>query len=234
MKRTTLTLAALLAIILTGCGHTNNLGKYDLSRQDIYFEEIVTPEASEVRIVYPETEEHEETAFNVVEAVATVAGALILESHTESKLHNAANPEDVAKSISLGIEKGLAKYLWAKPVRTLYDDTRYIVTTKLTDCAISSSPLGVYLTVEAVAEITDRLSGETVWENRESKEMPMQWSPGFYGLLENNTLGKIAQAAELASVSEEQIAEAVRKAAESVGQDMSETLREDVREARAD
>lgn len=232
MKKYSIAVVLMALALLAGCGHINNLDKYDLNGKSMFFEESVSSDVNDVRIVYPSSKKSDSSGYNIVEEVASMAGAMILTSATKNKLRNAANPRAIAGGVSRGIEKGLVRYLYARPVRRLDDATRFIVTTTLTECEIVSTAYGVYLKVYAETRITDRMSGEIVWENCEAERVALRRSPSLYSVTDDNTAGKVTQAAELLSLSESEIREVMVAAAEDIGASMSETFREDLIEAR--
>jgi len=87
----------------------------------------------------------------------------------------------------------------------------------------------VSLYVHSTASITKRTTGEMVWENSETKTIPLEDNTG--NTTKNKSLENVFSAIQLAALDPNQIKKLVEDAADDVGTYMAETLREDVVEA---
>ncbi len=220
-----------LSFLLVQCSHVNNLHKYNLSGETLYFEEIISSSASEVEIVYETGKSEEDSTSSFTEDIATAVGASILSAETERKLRRAADPRLIVENVSFGIEDGLVKYLRAESTRELDDRSNFIVTTILDECKLRASSHGVYISVRAETKITDRNTGSLVWENSERESVPLRKTGYPYHRNTDRTIKNITIAADLSTLSEEQIRGAVESASIEVGREMGETLRRDIIEA---
>ena len=226
MKKLYFFLLAAISVLLYSCGSTNNLADYDLRQQTIFFDEIVAMTSAQVEIVHSNNKQAK-TELDVLGEIATSIGKAVLTNETEAKLREAARPRLVVDDISNGVENALVKYLMVVPSRTLDMDAKFVVTTTLEELKILSTTGGVYMRCKATVTITDRQSGGLVWENTEAENVPIRRSYSS----SNNTAATIAQAADLASLSQEEMEQAVESASNEVGRLMTETLRQDINEA---
>ena len=195
-------LAALCALSLTACVHTNNLDKYEVSNATVFFEEIVTPGAMNMEIIHaePENPEKKKSAIEVIGDVASGIGTAIAANAAEEKLIRATNPDSIAFAISVGVEQMLTKYYNIHATQTLDEKSSYIVTTRLDEIVFSSSPEGMFLKVEATVTMTDRASAGIVWRNQESETVSLsRWYESL--LNSSSTLANLGQTARLASLS---------------------------------
>lgn len=226
MKKLYFFLLAVISVLLYSCGSTNNLADYNLRQQTVFFDEIVAMTSAQVEIVHSNNKQAK-TELDVLGEIATSIGKAVLTNETESKLREAARPRLVVDDISNGVENALVKYLMVVPSKTLDMDAKFIVTTTLEELKILSTTGGVYMRCKATVTITDRQSGGLVWENTEAENVPIRRTYAS----SNNTASTIAQAADLASLSQEEMEQAVESASNEVGRLMTETLREDINEA---
>jgi uncharacterized small protein (DUF1192 family) len=215
------------AVLLYSCGSTNNLSDYKLNEETVFFDEIVAMTSAQVEIVHNNNNKTDKSDLDVLGDIAASIGKAVLTSGAEEKLRNAAKPRLVVEDISYGVEQALVKYLMIKPTKVLDMDARFIVNTTLEELKILSTTNGVYMRCKATVSITDRQTGGLVWENTEAENVPIRKTYGS----SNATAATIAQAADLASLSEEEMEQAVESASNEVGRLMAETLRKDISEA---
>jgi uncharacterized small protein (DUF1192 family) len=215
------------AVLLYSCGSTNNLSDYKLNEETVFFDEIVAMTSAQVEIVHNTNNNTDKSDLDVLGDIAASIGKAVLTSGAEEKLRNAAKPRLVVEDISYGVEQALVKYLMIKPTKVLDMDARFIVNTTLEELKILSTTNGVYMRCKATVSITDRQTGGLVWENTEAENVPIRKTYGS----SNTTAATIAQAADLASLSEEEMEQAVESASNEVGRLMAETLRKDISEA---
>jgi len=228
LKKLNLALFAVAALVLYSCGSTNHLSDYKLNEETVFFEEIVAMTSAQVEIIHnSNTDKTDKSDLDVLGEIATSIGKAVLTSSAEEKLRNAAKPRLVVEDISYGVEQALVKYLMIKPTKVLDMDARFVVSTTLEELKILSTTNGVYMRCKATVSITDRQTGGLVWENTEAENVPIRNSYSS----SNTTTSTIAQAADLASLSEEEMEQAVESASNEVGRLMAETLRKDINEA---
>lgn len=224
-----LVLVFILNLALISCSHTNYIKRYNLRGESIYFEERVTTKATQVVVnSHKKSKEKEKSNLDIFKDVAVTIGGMAVSADTEKKLQRAANTRKIAESVSSGIENGLVKYLRVRPVRNLDNRSNYIVTTIIEDCKLVSNKNGIYVSIRSTTQLCSRNSGRIIWENTERESVPLKRSLAGIAERHNNTLSQITQLAELAALSEEEIASAISAAAIEVGYEMSETLRRDI------
>jgi hypothetical protein len=227
MRRLNFVFLAIATLLLYSCGSTNNLSDYELNQETVFFDEIVAMTSAQVEIIHNDnTNKSNKSDLDVLGEIATSIGKAVLTSGAEEKLRKAARPRLVVEDISYGVEQAMIKYLMIVPTKILDMDAKFIVTTTLEELKLLSTTNGVYMRCKATVSITDRQSGGLVWENTESQNIPIRKTYGSSG-----SAGTIAQAADLASLSEEELEQAVESASNEVGRLMAETLRSDINEA---
>ncbi len=226
MKKLNLVLLVVVAIFLYSCGSTNNLSDYKLKQQTIFFDEIIVMTSAQVEIIHNNNNKGN-SDLEVLGEIATSLGKAVLTSETENKLREAAKPRLVVEDISYGVEQALVKYLMVEPTKTLDMDAKFVVTTTLEELKILSTTNGIYMRCKATVSITDRQSGGLVWENCEAENVPIRRN----SVSSNTTAATIAQAADLATLSEKEMEQAVESASNEVGRLMAETLRKDISDA---
>lgn len=222
-------LILILPILLSiGCGHTNNLSKYSVDGKTIMFTDVVASGARKIKIVTQESYGKKD-ATDILSVIASV-GSEILNADSRSKLESAVDPKLLVGYVSAGLEDALVKYLDIEAVSSLRDNPDFLVETVLDACSLIVSPNGVSVYVKANARIIDRASGELVWENWESRTIPVErhYTTGQ----ESKTLERVFNAAQLAALSPAEVNEVVGMAADDVGYFMAETLREDIIKSR--
>jgi len=228
MKKLNSLIILIAAILLYSCGSTNNLSDYKLNQETVFFDELVAMTSAQVEIVHNNnSNKADKSDLDVLGEIATSIGKAVLTSGTEEKLRNAAKPRLVVEDISYGVEQAMVKYLMVNPTKVLDMDAKFIVNTTLEELKILSTTNGVYMRCKATVSITDRQTGGLVWENSEAENVPIRRGNGG----SNSAVATIAQAADLASLSEEEMERAVESASNEVGRLMAETLRNDINEA---
>lgn len=231
MKKFTLIISLFaLVVLLTSCGSTSNLSKYDLDSKTFYFEENVTSPETSVRI-YTSNEHHKDgNIFTDMVEIAKTIGTSVITAETQKKVQNSVNNTQIAKTIADGMENTLNKYLRIKPTRTLDDEAKFIVTTSLEECSLVSNNYGVYMQAKANVQIVDRATGGIVWENNETRSSQLRYSENTK--IKTKSVTGFIQMAELAMLSDEEISTAIYGATKEIGKQMGETFREDFYKAR--
>ena len=223
----------LSVLVIYSCSHVNHLDEYDLSGESVFFEEVVYAHVAQVSMSNEGNVKTKSKEANIAIDIASSIGKSVVASEIEKKLQKAAHPEKMAKDISRGIETSMVKYFRIQKENELNDKSNFIVTTTLKQVEIISTASGVYAQVEAEVQIIDRNSGKEVWDYSDRSSVGVKRSANTY--TDGSTginLGGIIQTAELASLSEEQLAAAIKNAAEITGRNIAEVLREDYAESR--
>ena len=242
MRRVLFGLAITIGLVFfSGCGHTNELAKYDLQSKSFHFVDGVAAGAQRVSVDFTTPLGTEKSLFSsggfsaavdVAEAVSSVASAVISADASE-KLENAVNVSEMAYYVSEGIERTLTTYYDIRGVESEDEQSMFIVETVLTDCALGSNESGVGILVEASSRIIDRTTATVVWEYEGTNVVPVRESGGRSFDRTVNTVSSVIGAAQLADLSEEEIQKRVYDAAAGAGALIAEQLREDIAEVRA-
>lgn len=244
-----------VGLLLAGCSHTNKLAKYNLTGQKIFFEEVVAPDAGKVLIVMDTPAPHNDDndkkdkdkkdkdknksdaggIINLVSGIAKTIGTSIVQNSLEDKLQRVVKPDEIANIISYSVEKTLTKYMEIDGTRKLKSDFGYISTTTLKKIQLTSVPDGIYIRVDCLVELTDRKSGEVIWDNSESVATRLKnsgYAPSNSKSRAEATVSNIVQLTELSVLSDEQIHNIVSESVNEVGKKMADTLKDDIFDAR--
>ena len=240
MKKALVLISVFSVLIFTGCGHTNELAKYDLQSKTFYFEDGVASDAQSVSVNFTTPLGTEKSFFSsggfsaaldVAEAVSSVASAVISADATQ-KLERAVDVNEMAYYVSEGMEKALVRYYDIQGVES-QNESMFIVETILTKCQLGSNETGVGILVEATSRIIDRQTATVVWEYEGTNVVPIRESGGYSIDRTVNTVSSVIGAAQLVDLSEEEIRTRVYNAASGAGAQIAEVLREDISEVRS-
>lgn len=216
----------LMLVLLASCAHTNDLAKHNVSGSSMLYKEVVNPEAKTVKIERVSiATDGGSSLLDVISAV----GSGILTADLEDKLEKAIDTKRLLYSISDNLAEAIHTYLDVSEVESLSDKPDYICNINLEECKLNMSQYGVYIKVEATASIIKRKTGEIVWENSETKFIPLE--EYYESTIEDASLESVFNVVQLASLDAEEINQIIDDAASGVGTYMAETLREDVAEA---
>lgn len=232
MRKLNVVLLLIVGFVLTSCGHTNELAKFNVQGSKIMFRQIVAPAARTVKIEKFSTtnnntnnNEKKSGLASLLKAVVEVSND-ILAADKQAKLQKLINTEDILSAITDNLGESMSTYLEITPVNKLSDNPEFICTVKLNTCKllIDKDKLAIY--VSSSANLVERATSQIVWKNTESRQIPIQKN---YGTEMNaGDLTDVVSALQLAALDEKQINAIVDEAADDVGSYMAETLREDV------
>ncbi len=230
------------AAIVVSCSHLNELAHYKLDGATIMFAEELASDMGQVNVCYASVESSEsdddDDGSDATEAALTIAGSVgkaLLRQGAEDKLRRAAKPDKVVQGLSAGVEMTLLKYGRIRVSEVLNDKVAFIVITTLDKLELRSSPSGIQLRVSATTAMIDRKSGKTIWQNCEAHTKALRRHSTGNNKPVSATAKTIADALQLAdllSLSESEMADAIADASRAVGQLMATTLRKDVTRAR--
>jgi len=209
-----------IGLLFVGCAHTNKLRDNDLRSQHIAMRVIAATSGNASSDISTDS-------MNLLAGIAATVGGSAVASQTQEKLNRATNPESLANAAARGFHSALATYLDVTPSGENAKEN-YIAETKLTEYSLHSSKEGAFAHVAALSRILKRESGEVVWAYGTEKNVTL--SSGVTGSAVANTASSIVNASTLAQMSERDMATIFQRAAERVGQDIGEVLREDVEE----
>ena len=218
-----LSIALLSLLVLAGCGHTNNLSKYDFRGKTFMREVRVDPDASEVNVSI------DLPGDNPVAGVLVSIGEGISSAEASRKLRAAVRPEGVASAISAGFERDFMRYLDVTPGTSSDIKPDYIVHTLLKRVAMTTSASGVYLQVKAEIAVISRETARDAWRNCEEVNLGVREFNGAAAAIPVlSTASSIANLAQFFGLPEKEIQDAVLQSAQEIGFLMGETLRSDV------
>lgn len=213
------------AALLIGCGHTNNLAKYDVAGKTALFRTYSSTSGSSLAVV--ESPDHE----SVVADIAAAIGSGIMTDQARRKLRNAVQPDSIMAAVSKGMIDAATDYLALRPVKEIADDPDLIVETELKEFKLVSSTAGIHAHVRAKSRIIDRRTGGLVWDNTESHNIALSNTiPGVFGPDVVRSGVGVFNAVQLLNLSEDEIRAVINGAALVAGREIGETLREDVAE----
>ena len=160
-------------------------------------------------------------------------GESIVEGDVESKIMNATNPNDVARSISGELKETMVKYLTVTPTDNLNDVYFYIVTTRLKDITLNSNEYDMFLHLKAEVEITEQGTADVVWDYCDSRSVSLR---NYLSNVDKSAfdpnVSDIMQVTSLLTLSEENLRIVINAAARDIGREFSKQFRKDLSKAR--
>ncbi|MDP4198778.1 MAG: hypothetical protein Q8922_02290 [Bacteroidota bacterium] len=211
--------ALCLSIVIVSCGHTNKLAQYNLrSKQVEMLSGTNTSGAATSSIA--------SGSHNAVQdVIAGISGGQI-STETARKLRHAANADSLASQVAKGFEGALIAYLSVAPVYGYAPNAPFRSETILQEYSLSSDSTGTRAHISALSRIIERASGTLVWQYTSSKDIALSTTSARHA--NERAMISAVNAAMLADMSEEEIASIFYGAAQEIGRDIGETLREDV------
>lgn len=216
--------------LAVGCTHTNNLAEFQVRDATYLFVDKTGPEAREVAIQSntPSNSKDESGIGSIVSGVA-VAGVTM---GKQAEIAEKVNTENLIDGISEGMQQQIELYLSATIVEDASSRPDFIVENTLTKCELCIGVSSTYLAVTAQTRITERTTGKLVWENSEYRSIPLNETLNMRaGQFNNNMEAQAFVLAKLIAMPTDGINAKLRAAAEGVGSQMANTLREDIVES---
>ena len=221
--------AALIALTMIGCGHTNNLAEYDVTGKKALFRNVVTTKGGARTAVNSPASGN--GGGNIIADIATAVGSQVMSDQAEQKLRDAINVDSIAAGVAIGMLSSTVDYLSITPVESMSDDPDYIIETELQEFTISSSASGLQARVCARSRMIDRRTGGLVWDDSEAHTVDISQSfVAAFGPAPVSTGAGVFNAVKLLNMTEEEIREVMAMAGQLAGREIGETLREDVAE----
>jgi len=216
-------------LLLQSCGHTNNLSEYDLTKKRILFDYETS---SEIEVNSNVSNSDIKTGSNTADVIIDVAksvGTSAVTSQAEEKLANASDPDEVASAVSESLGKSMVKYLAVKPVFDINDEFDFINNTRINKIILSSNENGIFLTVEAKVELTQRGTASVVWDYCDTETVPLN---GLFDDVDKTrfdpNISDIFQLTELLAISDEKLRTAILFTASEIGRKISDVFKEDL------
>lgn len=211
------------------CSHTNNLSKYDLNKTKILMEKSISGDINNVNIITSSSpSKGQQSAGQIAADLAISLGSIFVNNEVANKFIKVANPDSIANYILQAIENSLIKYFHITPTYNVSDNYEYICNLTLDNCQLTSTENGIFLNMSATTTIIERSTGAIVWEDSESKNVNLRFTY-HSGKTIQGISSNLEQVAMLASLTEAEIAQAVKNAANEIARLFDETLREDIK-----
>jgi hypothetical protein len=215
----------LLAAVLVagGCGHTNNLAKYNLAGSTALYRAYTSGSAHTYAGI------QNPASKNVISGIIAAIGSGIVSEEGRKKLERAVVADTIAGAVARGMQQATTDYLSLRPVASVADDPEYLIETELTEYTLVSLSEGLFMRVKGKSRVIHRKTGAIVWENSESHTVPL--SETYLAGLAPAPIASgvsIFNAVRLLTLTEQEIATVVNQAATQAGREIGETLREDV------
>ena len=228
MHRTSYLLGLIALALLSACGPSHELARYDFAGMQFHYRSLVASDAAQARIDIDAP-----APTGGIGAIITGIGSDILSGEAHSKLNNAVRPAGVASAINRGVERTVTTYMSGKTADEIDDNTAFILETVLRQCDIVSRASGLFLRIKATSMLLDRRSGENIWDEDQGFSTPISYTPsGNIPVPGVGTAASVANAVRFFSLSEQEIQDAVLRAAADVGEGIGRKLREDYAESR--
>lgn len=220
MSRTSKSLIILaLGSLFFGCGHTNKLAQYNLRSQQVEM-------LSGANTTGAATTSIANGSRNPVQDIIAGISSGSISNETARKLRHAANADSLAAQVAKGFEGALIAYLGVKPAYGYSRDAPYRSETILQEYSLSSDSTGTRAHISALSRIIQHASGTVVWQYTSSKDIALSTTSARRA--SERAVMSAVNAAMLAEMSEDEIASIFYGAAQEIGRDIGETLREDV------
>ncbi len=221
----------LAVVVVVGCTHTNNLAEFDVRNATYVFIDKTGPEAREVSIQSNASSGAKKNDSDIGTLISGVAVAGVT-AGKQAELADKVNTENLIEHISKGMQQSLELYLGAEISENTSDRPDFIVENTLTKCELCIGVSSTYLAVSAHSRILERATGKLVWENAETRSIPLNEALNLrLGTFNNDIEAQAFVLAKILAMPTDGINQKLGAAAEGVGAEMAETLREDIVES---
>ena len=223
MKQTIPLLLLVASVLAAGCGHTNNLAKYDVQGKKALFRVHAAGSAS--TYAHVESPAKKNTVVDIIAAI----GSGIVSDQGRKKLERAVNGDSISHSVALGMKRAVTDYLSITAVDDISQNPDFIIESEVTSYTFVSGSWGLSMKVEATSRMIDRKTGGIIWDDSESHTIPLsQTVLAALGGKAASSGASVYNAIELLSLDEDDIRRVVDRASEEAGREIGETLREDI------
>lgn len=213
-----------------GCGHTNELSRYDLNNRKVYFQYRAAADAidADAFIAGP-------TAGTTVADIVTAVGSGVASDAAKAKLDRALSPDTLALHLATAIQGTAISMMRMQPEGSMENNPDFIFETTLDNYSVSTDQGSITISVTGTSSLYDRATGECIWEYDASKTISL--SESYYSYLfptELQTAMGAYNAVKLLEMSEPELRKMFAGAAEEAGREMGKELREDYSKSRKD
>lgn len=168
--------------------------------------------------------------LDAIGSIGASIGKSLTENEVRQKLNRNSDPKMVLDAISAGIEKTLVQYMNIAVENNYQEQYDYIVTTTLEELALKSGSYGAYISASAICTITSRKDGKIVWQQSETETVQLRRTT--VNSKDSDVVKNIMQISALASLSDDEIKNAIMNAANEVGRSIANDLRDDISKAK--
>lgn len=221
-----------IALLSFSCTSVNKLKDYDMERGAVLFETEIPTSVRNFEIIYKDENSNEPKekvkAADIFESVVTGIAEGFVNADVENKLRKVVIPEEIVQEFSQAVENSLYKYYQISSERDVKGEYDFISTSLLEECNLIVDNSGIRLRILSKNQIIDRKSGEIIWRKNISDTYPLRSNS------QNNseTITNILKTIDLATITEDELAQAVKSVTHSISSDISESLRKSIADAK--
>lgn len=210
-----------------GCGHTNELARYDMSEKKVFFQYRAAADAvdADAFISGP--------AVNPITDIISAVGSGIASDAAKGKLDRALSPDTLALHLATAIQGTAINMLRMKPAASMDENPDFVFETTLDNYTVSTDQTAIMISVTGTSALYDRATGECIWEYDASKTITV--SQSYYSVLlpaEFQTAMGAFNAVKLLEMSEADLRKIFSGAAEEAGRLMGQELRDNYSKSR--
>lgn len=218
---------SVLVSTVIGCGHTNDLARYNLSEKSVYFQYRAAADAVDADALISSPTQSPMTD------IITAVGSGIASNAIKSKLEHALSPDTLAYHLAKSLQGTAIAMMRMKPAPSLESNPDFIFETTLNRYSVASNQGAVTISVTGTSSLIDRNTAASIWEYDACKTITV--SESFFAYLFPNgvqTAMGAFNAVKLLAMSEADLRKMFAGAAEEAGRKMSTELREDYSDSR--
>ncbi|UCH65871.1 MAG: hypothetical protein JSW63_01690 [Ignavibacterium sp.] len=221
-------IVVLILILLTACSHTNKLAEYELRSKNYAFRNNLSSNAQQMTVTIKSSTKD---TTDLAETISSIFTDVVSESK-KRELVNAVDTHNLIDNISYGVSDALETYLSANIIEEDDGSVDFLVENSLRKCDLNISQSAVKIYVSSATRIIDLTTATVIWDNTESKSIPMSSILS----VDNDQINTQSEEyifilQKLFSLSEEELNQKMGLAGEYVGKEMGETLRRDIAES---
>lgn len=210
-----------------GCGHTNELARYDMSEKKVFFQYRAAADAvdADAFISTP-------TVNPLVDIISAVGSGIATDA-AKGKLDRALSPDTLALHLATAIQGNAMTMLRMVPAASMDENPDFVFETTLDNYTVSTDQTAIMISVTGTSALYDRTTGECIWEYDASKTIAV--SESYYSVLlpsEFQTAIGAFNAVKLLEMSEADLRKIFSGAAEEAGRLMGQELRENYSRSR--
>ena len=218
----------LIFILLAACSHTNKLGEYELRSKNYAFRNNLSSNTQQMSVTINTSKKD---TSDLAEAISNIFTDVVSEQK-KKELVDAVDTRNLIDNISFGLYDVLETYLNANIIEEDEGNADFLVENTLRNCNLNISHSAVKINVSAFTRIIDIATATVIWDNIESRSIPMSSIISIdKSQINTQTEEYIFILQKLFSLSAEELNQNIGVAGDYVGRAMGETLRADIAES---